>query len=135
MDGADGVYVLGFTQGTLAENSVSSSIVVTLLWEIDNVFFFFQAEDGIRDRNVTGVQTCALPISFQKLLTAQILALLAFNGELSLHHHLRGDAGMVGARHPQRFVAAHAFPTDDDVHRSEERRVGKECRVWWSQEC
>src|SRR5437773_6142369 len=27
------------------------------------VFFFFQAEDGIRDRDVTGVQTCALPIS------------------------------------------------------------------------
>src|SRR5699024_12114560 len=27
--------------------------------------FFFQAEDGIRDRNVTGVQTCALPISPQ----------------------------------------------------------------------
>src|SRR5207249_8785522 len=29
------------------------------------VFFFFQAEDGIRDRNVTGVQTCALPISLK----------------------------------------------------------------------
>src|SRR5437868_1746359 len=29
--------------------------------------FFFQAEDGIRDRNVTGVQTCALPISAVKL--------------------------------------------------------------------
>src|SRR5207248_6114838 len=28
----------------------------------DDVFFFFQAEDGIRDRTVTGVQTCALPI-------------------------------------------------------------------------
>src|SRR5699024_9108836 len=28
--------------------------------------FFFQAEDGIRDRNVTGVQTCALPISIKK---------------------------------------------------------------------
>src|SRR5437867_8908733 len=28
------------------------------------VCFFFQAEDGIRDRTVTGVQTCALPISF-----------------------------------------------------------------------
>src|SRR6266513_3286005 len=27
------------------------------------VYFFFEAEDGIRDRNVTGVQTCALPIS------------------------------------------------------------------------
>src|SRR5699024_11916001 len=30
--------------------------------------FFFQAEDRIRDRNVTGVQTCALPISFFDLL-------------------------------------------------------------------
>src|SRR2546430_580445 len=28
------------------------------------IFFFFQAEDGIRDLTVTGVQTCALPISF-----------------------------------------------------------------------
>src|SRR5207248_2583449 len=32
-------------------------------------FFFFQAEDGIRDRTVTGVQTCALPILFFVLLT------------------------------------------------------------------
>src|SRR2546430_12996643 len=30
-----------------------------------HVFFFFQAEDGIRDLTVTGVQTCALPISFR----------------------------------------------------------------------
>src|SRR5207249_8137087 len=30
---------------------------------IRTFIFFFQAEDGIRDRNVTGVQTCALPIS------------------------------------------------------------------------
>src|SRR2546430_11838635 len=29
------------------------------------LFFFFQAEDGIRDLTVTGVQTCALPISSQ----------------------------------------------------------------------
>src|SRR5207249_8624319 len=29
-------------------------------------YFFFQAEDGIRDRNVTGVQTCALPISLSR---------------------------------------------------------------------
>src|SRR5260370_36515613 len=29
------------------------------------MFFFFQAEDGIRDSSVTGVQTCALPISYQ----------------------------------------------------------------------
>src|SRR5208337_5120748 len=30
-------------------------------------FFFFQAEDGIRDTSVTGVQTCALPISLEDL--------------------------------------------------------------------
>src|SRR5256884_825389 len=33
-------------------------------WSMVFVFFFFQAEDGIRDVAVTGVQTCALPISF-----------------------------------------------------------------------
>src|SRR5256885_12124670 len=31
------------------------------------LFFFFQAEDGIRDYKVTGVQTCALPIYFQRV--------------------------------------------------------------------
>src|SRR5438067_10103563 len=31
------------------------------------IIFFFQAEDGIRDRNVTGVQTCALPISVRRV--------------------------------------------------------------------
>src|SRR5699024_11730847 len=36
-------------------------------------FFFFQAEDGIRDRNVTGVQTCALPIFF--LIRLQLLSI------------------------------------------------------------
>src|SRR2546426_6838451 len=34
---------------------------MALLWLL-LVFFFFQAEDGIRDYKVTGVQTCALPI-------------------------------------------------------------------------
>src|SRR5688500_20181639 len=33
------------------------------------LFFFFQAEDGIRDYKVTGVQTCALPISFSLAMT------------------------------------------------------------------
>src|SRR5690606_298002 len=37
-------------------------VVVSLVDEVD-IFFFFQAEDGIRDFHVTGVQTCALPIS------------------------------------------------------------------------
>src|SRR2546430_11772848 len=34
--------------------------------QLMSVFFFFQAEDGIRDLTVTGVQTCALPISFAR---------------------------------------------------------------------
>src|SRR5699024_12039966 len=45
-------------------------------------FFFVQAEDGIRDRNVTGVQTCALPIySEEKQLLA--VGLTTFNGRYS----------------------------------------------------
>src|SRR5699024_1272490 len=42
--------------------SMCQSLVEKLLCVL-SVVFFFQAEDGIRDRNVTGVQTCALPIS------------------------------------------------------------------------
>src|SRR5205085_5050078 len=34
------------------------------------VVFFFQAEDGIRDLTVTGVQTCALPICFRRISSA-----------------------------------------------------------------
>src|SRR5690606_39281013 len=43
--------------------------------------FFFQAEDGIRDFHVTGVQTCALPISEQALAQAQKIAAI---GQLTL---------------------------------------------------
>src|SRR5690625_7947352 len=68
--------------------------------------FFFQAEDGIRDGHVTGVQTCALPI-------------------------YRKSASFVpaqGADHPlNNWQRARALTA-----RSEERRVGKECRGgWW----
>ena len=36
-------------------------------------FFFFQAEDGIRDIGVTGVQTCALPISRERYIISLLL--------------------------------------------------------------
>src|SRR5699024_11623723 len=39
------------------------------------MIFFFQAEDGIRDRNVTGVQTCALPISREVLPPRRVAAI------------------------------------------------------------
>src|SRR5438046_190013 len=50
------------------------------------LFFFFQAEDGIRDWSVTGVQTCALPISAHRLL--QLVEV-----ELADLGHLGGDDG------------------------------------------
>src|SRR5207248_7397218 len=71
-------------------------------------YFFFQAEDGIRDRTVTGVQTCALPIC---------------HSPTSVPGRCSGNASGV----------ATARETDDETHRSEERRVGKECRSrWWT---
>src|SRR5215213_10862132 len=45
-------------------------------------FFFFQAEDGIRDWSVTGVQTCALPISGAYVNSAVTEALLGANSRL-----------------------------------------------------
>ena len=43
-------------------------------------FFFFQAEDGIRDIGVTGVQTCTLPISAPEKLLSELLQLGSFKG-------------------------------------------------------
>src|SRR2546425_13194031 len=45
--------------------------VNTLVTSSLSFFFFFQAEDGIRDKLVTGVQTCALPISGSRLVEEQ----------------------------------------------------------------
>src|SRR5699024_12586460 len=70
--------------------------------------FFFQAEDGIRDRNVTGVQTCALPISVRPLnVPAPITRISTSAGTFS---------GLTGSRTPR-----------PRGRRSEERRVGKGC--------
>src|SRR5216684_7591925 len=64
--------------------------------------FFFQAEDGIRDVAVTGVQTCALPIYPHAPATP----------DAARHRGHHGELGV--------------------ADRSEERRVGKECRSRWS---
>src|SRR2546427_6353463 len=89
---------------------VTRSIFVILMF----FFFFFQAEDGIRDLTVTGVQTCALPI-FTPLAKGWITARArAVAGEAM---NVRGGNGYV-----EEWVNA----------RSEERRVGKECRSRWS---
>src|SRR3712207_8320077 len=82
-------------------------------------FFFFQAEDGIRDIGVTGVQTCALPI-------------FPLRTELTNrppNAHKEFCAAMSGI---WRKTAAGCHPADYAFTRSEERRVGKECRSRWS---
>src|SRR6266496_6392413 len=61
------------------------------------MFFFFQAEDGIRDLYVTGVQTCALPIFLKQPDLAKTLRLIAAKGPDVLY---RGEIGaaIVAAR-------------------------------------
>src|SRR5687767_16008707 len=79
------------------------------------LFFFFQAEDGIRDKLVTGVQTCALPI-FREVANLTRLAPAESDWQpLGSRRSRRRDLGTRGAN-----------------RRSEERRVGKECRSRWS---
>src|SRR5256886_5690364 len=92
------------------------------------VFFFFQAEDGIRDLTVTGVQTCALPI-LPLAARSDLFTLAAFVGGLS------AATAMVIVE----SVALAIMVSNDIVmplvlqrRRSEERRVGKECRSRWS---
>src|SRR5690606_39731122 len=77
----------------------------------DLVYFFFQAEDGIRDFHVTGVQTCALPIS-----------------GLNCRPVIRTSKKAASCYCANSIVWI--WPMN---HRSEERRVGKECRSRRSQ--
>src|SRR5436190_613149 len=79
--------------------------------------FFFQAEDGIRDHCVTGVQTCALPI-FSTIRPVSSARWMKAPGILSPS----------GCRQRSSASAATMRPS----LRSEERRVGKECRSRWA---
>src|SRR5690349_23939532 len=89
------------------------------------IFFFFQAEDGIRDLYVTGVQTCALPISLPALTSDLQGGAGAELGDLkSMLAKVDWNAGNV-ARGRKLFVERSCS------QRSEERRVGKECRSGW----
>src|SRR5256885_2594465 len=90
-------------------------------------FFFFQAEDGIRDYKVTGVQTCALPIS-RKIVQGHIGHVVRALGPYTW---LQGDPPIV-CRPLRLEVIDGDGRVIDHPPRSEERRVGKECRSRWS---
>src|SRR5207248_6108945 len=95
---------------------------------------FFQAEDGIRDRTVTGVQTCALPI-YLRIANGRLDQPVPVNDtggtlRVELNHAdptvlppgFRNDSGDSRILSVARALAA------EGKDRSEERRVGKECR-------
>src|SRR5207253_4123712 len=88
--------------------------------------FFFQAEDGIRYGHVTGVQTCALPI----------LRCDSFSSDLQFHHRTPAEklSHRIWSWSEARIRAelAKCVLLCAVCHRSEERRVGKECSSRWS---
>src|SRR2546426_3619567 len=94
--------------------------------------FFFQAEDGIRDYKVTGVQTCALPIS--PAATAQAEPGARRRARLGERHEPAGAARRTRACGPGPRGAGplESAGRGRAAARSEERRVGKECRSRWS---
>src|SRR3712207_7619526 len=92
--------------------------------------FFFQAEDGIRDIGVTGVQTCALPIS-DGILMAFFPGLPTLLGGFEALGVPIAVGGVLLSLVCS-AVAAGALFRLGGPWRSEERRVGKECRSRWS---
>src|SRR5690606_41055115 len=99
-----------------------------LAWRL--FFFFFQAEDGIRDFHVTGVQTCALPISWwscqQRLRRARRCRVFRRARTMKRREVSRWSASTPGC---WRWRAERPPET-----RSEERRVGKGRRRRWARE-
>src|SRR5690348_18089958 len=91
-------------------------------------FFFFQAEDGIRDGRVTGVQTCALPISrVEALLLGDDRVRFSFtNVEPGTYAVIAEQKGFDTGTSIVTLSATEGATVD--LARSEERRVGKECR-------
>src|SRR5690606_39977581 len=95
--------------------------------------FFFQAEDGIRDFHVTGVQTCALPIS----LFIRAGAAARFAGQIVKVFDVRtpsvsAAAASLSGGNLQKFIVGREILQRPTVLvRSEERRVGKEERSLW----
>src|SRR5436190_16393794 len=99
-------------------------------------FFFFQAEDGIRDHCVTGVQTCALPISHRRRLATHLDAMLALCEtvqcrRVQLLNYFGQEAQPCGncdtcLTPPQTWDGTVPAQKVLSTIRSEERRVGEE---------
>src|SRR5687767_15176767 len=98
--------------------------------------FFFQAEDGIRDKLVTGVQTCALPICVARDLLVVLTRGASEDAVQSLSHlhdlvRLDLDVRRASTHAAERLMEKETRVRKTEAARSEERRVGKECRCRW----
>src|SRR5207244_9202744 len=95
--------------------------------------FFFQAEDGIRDDLVTGVQTCALPISAR--CAGSVPSSPSFRASAAAASASSSDRVRLSASGPFRASSSRAARWNSRIAaslaRSEERRVGKEGRAGW----
>src|SRR3712207_7197851 len=96
------------------------------------MFFFFQAEDGIRDIGVTGVQTCALPISDDEGHCWCLSALCTVEKSRGRYAAVIEHCLQAAARAPHWRINLMDGALAAAYARSEERRVGKECRSRWS---
>src|SRR3712207_7544832 len=101
--------------------------------------FFFQAEDGIRDIGVTGVQTCALPILYNRPtdMRKSFHTLSGIVTDVMGHDPCNGNVYIFMNRARNRIKLLHweaggMVLYSKLLERSEERRVGKECRSRWS---
>src|SRR5205085_8693039 len=90
--------------------------------------FFFQAEDGIRDLTVTGVQTCALPIS--RFADRNCGKFQSENFPASGANHSSSEIAPSDRFTKMKPSQRPVFTECSE--RSEERRVGKECRSRWA---
>src|SRR5690606_40241904 len=100
------------------------------------LFFFFQAEDGIRDFHVTGVQTCALPIFNDIYVAEEARRQLVADNLIRTAKKMAKETNAVRMRvstSSNNEVARKTYESIGFKERSEERRVGKECRSGWAQ--
>src|SRR5690606_40894422 len=95
--------------------------------------FFFQAEDGIRDFHVTGVQTCALPILSGKVIAGATVmespVWMPIGSKFSMEQMM-----ITFPLLSLKSSSSYSFQPKMLCSRSEERRVGKACSSRWGAE-